>query len=426
MAQNVYDILKKRGFVYQCTDDEAVKKILDLHKINFYIGFDPTAISLQIGNLVPIMAMMHLQQNGHRPIVIVGGGTALVGDPSGKTEVRKMLTLEQIEQNIIAQKKQFAKYIVFDDGNALMLNNADWLSKLNYIELLRDIGRHFSINRMLTAESYKVRLESGLSFLEFNYMILQAYDFYHLAKNNDCQMQMGGQDQWGNIVSGVDLTRRMLSKEVFGLTFPLIVNAQGQKFGKSVDGAIWLDEKKTSPYEYYQFWRNVDDGDVEKLLGLFTFLPMNEVRSLGKLEPPLINRAKEILAYEATKISHGDSAAIEAFKASTGQFGESDSKGEIETSSNIKTIAVKKTQTLPSVSLQIADLKTGISVIDLFVKSKLCGTNSEARRLISQGGAYIDDQPVTDFKTVIQEKNVAENTILLRAGKKRYKRVVFK
>lgn len=425
MSQNAYDILKERGFLYQCTDDTAVRELLDTKKIRFYIGFDPTAVSLQIGNLVPIMAMMNMQRCGHQPIVIVGGGTGLVGDPSGKTEMRKMLTLESINQNVAAQKKQFAKYIEFGDNKALMLNNADWLTRLNYIELLRDIGRHFSVNRMLTAESYKIRLETGLSFLEFNYQILQAYDFYYLAEHYDCSMQMGGQDQWGNIVAGADLTRRMLSREVYGLTFPLIVNAQGQKFGKSVDGAVWLDETKTNPYEYYQFWRNVDDADVEKLLGIFSFLPMDEVRALGNLKPPKINRAKEILAYEATKITHGKNAAIAAFKASVGQFGLSDPKGEIVTSSEVRNIEIDTRQSLPSITLPKAELEAGIGVIQLFQKSQLCNTSSEARRLVTQGGAYVNDQAVSDLKKVFFIADAPDNELLLRAGKKRYKRIIF-
>jgi len=425
MQLNAYDILKERGFLYQCTDDPAVKELLGSKKIRFYIGFDPTAVSLQIGNLVPIMGMMNMQRCGHQPIVIVGGGTGLVGDPSGKTEMRKMLTLETINANVVAQKKQFAKYIEFGPDKALMLNNADWLVKLNYIELLRDIGRHFSVNRMLAAESYKIRLETGLSFLEFNYQILQAYDFYHLAEHYDCALQMGGQDQWGNIVAGADLARRMLSKEVFGLTFPLIVNAQGQKFGKSVDGAVWLDENKTTPYEYYQFWRNVEDADVEKLLGIFTFLPMDEVRNLGKLQPPQINRAKEILAFEATQITHGKDAAVAAFKASVGQFGLSDPTGEIATSSEVAQIDIDAKQSLPSISLPLAELEAGMGVLALFQKSQLCTSSSEARRLVTQGGAYVNDEVVADLQKVFFPADAPGNELLLRAGKKRYKRIIF-
>lgn len=425
MHENVFQVLKARGFVYQCTDEVAIEKMLSEEKITFYNGFDPTAISLQVGNLVPIMAMTHLQRAGHRPIVIVGGGTALVGDPSGKTEMRQILTPEQIEENLQAQKKQFAKYIDFSDGKALMLNNADWLTRLNYIELLRDIGRHFSVNRMLAAESYKMRLETGLSFLEFNYMILQAYDFYILARDYDCKLQMGGQDQWGNIVAGADLTRRLLLKPVEGMTFPLITNAQGQKFGKSVAGAVWIDENRTSVYDYYQFWRNVDDADVEKFLGLFTYLPMDEVKRLGQLEAPKINRAKEILAYEATKITHGKDEAEKAYLASIKQFGESDPKGDILTNSEIYQIAFDSFDDLPTIKLNAGEVDAGISIITLFVKTGLCNSNSEARRLVTQGGAYINGKAYTDIGKIVTKDQLEDNRILLRAGKKRYKRVVF-
>ncbi|MCI0515619.1 tyrosine--tRNA ligase [candidate division KSB1 bacterium] len=425
MPANTFDTLKERGLIYQCTDEIAVRDLLTTEKITFYVGFDPTAVSLQIGNLVPIMAMMHLQRAGHRPIVIVGGGTALVGDPSGKTEMRKMLTLAQIEANVIAQKKQFAKYLDFSEHAAIMLNNADWLAKLNYIELLRDIGRHFSINRMLTAESYKIRLETGLSFLEFNYMILQAYDFYMLARDYDCRLQMGGQDQWGNIVQGADLVRRILGKEVNGLTFPLILNAQGQKFGKSVAGAVWLDATKTSPYEYYQFWRNVEDREVAKLLGVFTFLPMDEVQRLSQLPAPLINRAKEILAFEATEITHGREAAINAFTASVNQFGPADPTGAIATSSAIKQIVLTTSPTIPTLKLPRTQFLNGIGVIDLFIKSGLCSSTSEVRRLMTQGGAYVDEQPVSDVTLTIQPDKLNENPLLLRVGKKRYQRIIF-
>ncbi len=425
MNQNVFDVLKERGFIYQCTDEEKVRELLDQQKITFYNGFDPTATSLQIGNLVPIMAMMHLQRHGHRPIVIVGGGTALIGDPSGKTEMRQLLSLEQIDQNANSQKIQFAKFLDFNENKGLMLNNVDWLIKLNYIELLRDIGRHFSVNRMLSAESYKIRLETGLSFIEFNYMILQAYDFFVLARDHDCILQMGGQDQWGNIVAGVDLTRRLLQKDVFGLTFPLILNAQGQKFGKSVAGAVWIDETKTTPFEYYQFWRNVEDSEVEKLLGLFTFLPMDEVRHLGKLQPPQINRAKEILAFEATKITHGLEAAVEAFKASVNQFGLADPDGKIPTVSEIANVEIQPSENLPTITLMQRELEAGMGVITLFVKSGLCSSNSDARRLIQQNGAYINEKAVTDLNAIITPAFLENSALILRAGKKRYKRVLF-
>lgn len=425
MSQNVFDVLKERGFIYQCTDEEKVRELLDQQKVTFYNGFDPTATSLQIGNLVPIMAMMHLQRHGHRPIVIVGGGTALIGDPSGKTEMRQLLSLEQIEQNANSQKKQFAKYLDFRENKGLMLNNVDWLIKLNYIELLRDIGRHFSVNRMLSAESYKVRLETGLSFIEFNYMILQAYDFYVLARDHGCILQMGGQDQWGNIVAGVDLTRRLLQKDVFGLTFPLILNSQGQKFGKSVAGAVWVDETRTTPFEYYQFWRNVEDSEVEKLLGLFTFLPMEEVRQLGKLQAPLINRAKEILAFEATQITHGLDAAVEAFKASVNQFGLADPEGKITTTSGIASVEIQPSENLPTITLARQELEAGMGVIALFVKSGLCSSNSDARRLIQQNGAYINEKAIVDVNAIITPALIEHNALILRAGKKRYKRILF-
>ncbi len=425
MNQNVFDVLKERGFIYQCTDEEKVRELLEQQKITFYNGFDPTATSLQIGNLVPIMAMMHLQRHGHRPIVIVGGGTALIGDPSGKTEMRQLLSREQIEQNANSQKLQFAKYLDLNDEKGLMLNNVDWLAKLNYIELLRDIGRHFSVNRMLSAESYKVRLETGLSFIEFNYMILQAYDFYVLARDYDCILQMGGQDQWGNIVAGVDLTRRLLQKDVYGLTFPLILNAQGQKFGKSVAGAVWVDETRTTPFEYYQFWRNVEDSEVEKLLGLFTFLPMEEVRQLGKLSPPQINRAKEILAFEATKITHGLDAAVEAYKASVNQFGLADPEGKIATVSEIAHVEIRPSENLPTIALRRHELEAGIGVITLFVKSGLCSSNSDARRLVQQNGAYINEKAITDINAIITPEHIENSALILRAGKKRYKRVLF-
>ena len=282
MRQNVYTILRERGFIYQTTDDNALEKLLTRKKITCYVGFDATADSLHIGSLVPIMGMVHMQRCGHRPIALLGGGTTMVGDPSGKTELRQMLTLDQIKKFGKSIKKQFAQYLTFDNDRALLLNNADWLVPLNYIEFLRNVGKHFSVNRMLAAESYKIRLETGLSFIEFNYMLLQAYDFYVQARDYECELQMGGQDQWGNIVAGVDLTRRMLGKQVYGMTFPLITTSSGEKFGKSAGNAIWLDKKRTTPFDFYQYWRNIDDRDVERFLGLFTFLPMDEVRRLPK------------------------------------------------------------------------------------------------------------------------------------------------
>ena len=426
MQQNAFDILQERGFIYQTTDADLLKKRLAEKPLTFYIGFDPTGNSLHIGHLLPVMAMRWMQQAGHRAIALVGGGTAMVGDPSGKTEARPILTAEDIDANAEGLKSQLARFLDFSsDDKALMLNNAAWLRDINYIEFLRDVGKHFSINRMLTAESVKMRLETGLSFLEFNYMLLQSYDFYILRRDYDCELQLGGQDQWGNIVSGVDLTRRMLSQEVHGGTFPLLLKSDGQKFGKTASGAVWLDENRTSPFEYYQFWRNVDDGDVARLMGFFTAIPMDEVKRLGSLEAPAINRAKEILAFEATKLAHGTAKAEEAFKASVQQFGLSDPDGKIQTSSAVKHITVDTKQDLPTVTLATDELEKGLTAIVLFKKAGLANTNSEARRLIQQGGAYVNEEQVTGIDVEYNRGNVSDGELILRAGKKRYKRVVF-
>ena len=304
---NVIDVLKQRGFIEQTTHDEELDEYIDQGNVTCYIGFDPTASSLHIGSLVPIMSLAHMQRHGHRPIALIGGGTGLIGDPSGKTEMRKMLTTETIEENALGLKKQLSRYLDFGHGKALMLNNADWLTKLGYIPFLRDIGRHFSVNRMIKAESCKMRLDSeeGLSFIEFNYMVLQSYDFLQLFNSHECRLQMGGSDQWGNIVSGIELIRRMNRKTAFGITFPLISTSSGEKMGKSAKGAVWLDSAKTSPYEYYQYWINTDDRDVARFLLLFTFLPRNEIREIEKLQGADLNTAKAVLAFEATLLAHG-------------------------------------------------------------------------------------------------------------------------
>ncbi len=422
MKENVYHRLKERGFLYQTTDDQALEKLLGTKKVTCYIGFDATADSLHVGSLVPIMGLVHMQRCGHRPIALLGGGTTLVGDPSGKTEMRQMLTLEQIKSSGEKIKKQFAQYLSFEKDQALLLNNADWLVPLNYIEFLRDIGRHFSVNRMLTAESVKQRLETGLSFLEFNYMLLQAYDFYILARDYDCMLQMGGQDQWGNIVAGSDLTRRMMNKQVYGMTFPLITTASGEKFGKSAGNAIWLNKRMTSPYDFYQYWRNVDDRDVEKYLGLFSLLPMEEVKRLPKQN---VNRAKEILAYEVTQLAHGKEEANQSYTASVKQFGLSDPENKIETSSGIREIHPDTESTIPTVKLSEADLSKGIWIVKLFVDAGLCSSNGEARRLIKQGGVYLNDKQITDKNKEISKVDLVDGVLLLRVGKKRYKRIVF-
>jgi tyrosyl-tRNA synthetase len=422
MTPNVYQILKERGFLYQTTDDSALEELLGKTKVTCYIGFDATADSLHIGSLVPIMALVHMQRCGHRPIALLGGGTTMVGDPSGKTEMRQMLTVPQILAFGQSIKAQFARHLDFSEDKALLLNNADWLLPLNYIEFLRDVGVHFSINRMLTAESVKQRLESGLTFIEFNYMLLQAYDFFVLARDFDCVLQMGGQDQWGNIVAGSDLTRRKLNRQVYGMTFPLITTASGEKFGKSAGNAIWLDAKRTSVFDFYQYFRNADDRDVEKYLGLFTLLPIDETSRLPKEN---INRAKEILAYEVTRLSHGRDEAVRAYSGMVAQFGSADPEGIIKTSSDIAGIRTEAATDLPTVTLAKSLLSEKLWVVKLFVDAGMCASNGEARRLIQGGGAYVNEKQVTDPNFEITSNDLADGALHLSAGKKRHKRVVF-
>ena len=422
MKENAFHVLKERGFIYQTTDDAALEKLLGSRRVTCYIGFDATADSLHIGSLVPIMGLVHMQRCGHRPIALLGGGTTMVGDPSGKTEMRLLLTPEEITAYGERFRPQFENYLSFEKDAGLMLNNAEWLLPLNYIEFLRDIGRHFSVNRMLATESVKQRLETGLSFLEFNYMLLQAYDFYVQARDYDCELQMGGQDQWGNIVAGIDLTRRMLNKQVYGMTFPLITTSSGEKFGKSAGNAVWIDNKKTPPYDFYQYWRNSDDRDVVKYMGLFTFLPMDEAKRLVEQN---VNRAKEILAFEITRLAHGREEAVQAYTASVKQFGMSDPEGVVKTSSEIQDVHVDVESTIPTVELPSSLVIEGVWVVKLFVEAGLCGSNGEARRLIKQGGAYVNDEAVKADDAEIAEKDLVDGAVILRAGKKRYKRVVF-
>jgi tyrosyl-tRNA synthetase len=416
---NVFDTLVERGFIATNPDgtpkqvtDVAVRDLLGKEKISAYIGFDPTAASFHVGNLLPIMSLAHLQRAGHRPIVIMGGGTGMVGDPSGKSELRKVLTVETIRQNLESQKKQFSRFIAFGDDQAIILDNAEWLVPLNYIEFLREVGRHFSVNRMLTADSVKLRLnsEQGLSFLEFNYMVLQAYDFLHLFRKYGCTMQMGGDDQWGNICAGIELIRRIEGKSAYGFTYPLVTTASGGKMGKTEQGAVWLAADLLSPYEYYQFWRNADDRDVQRFLALFTFLPMDEIRRLGGLQGAKINEAKEVLAFEATKLNHGEKAALaaqeDARKAfQQGQGGDS----------------------MPTIEVAGDRLEQGIGVIALFHESGLAKSKSEARRLIEEkGGAYINGEKVTTIERKVTSGDLKNNEIMLRSGKKSYARVVRK
>jgi tyrosyl-tRNA synthetase len=407
---NIYDILQERGFIEDVTDADGLRDLLGSTKITCYIGFDPTASSLHVGSLVPIMSLVHMQQAGHRPIPLLGGGTVLVGDPSGKTEMRQLITLEEVTENAKGIKKQLSAYLDFSEGKALLLNNADWLVPLNYIEFLRDIGKHFSVNRMLTAESYRSRMETGLNFVEFNYMLLQSYDFLHLYREHDCLLQMGGSDQWGNIVAGADLIRRVEGGTAYGMVFPLITTASGDKMGKTAQGAIWLDSTLTSPYEYYQYWINTDDRDVERFLSLFTLLPLEEVRRYGQLTGADLREAKEVLAFETTKITHGEAEALKAREASHMAFG--NKAGSLDA--------------MPTTSLQKKRIEQGISAWELFAETGLCASKGEARRLISQGGGYINGSRLEGIDEVITEAHIREGVIILRAGKKRYHRVVLK
>lgn len=422
---NAFEDLRQRGFLYQATDEAEIERVLGAESVTFYVGFDPTGDSLHVGHLLPVMAMRLLQRHGHRPIALVGGGTAMVGDPSGKTEARPILTREEIDANAEGIRAQLARFLSFGEDAAALVNNADWLAPLNYIEFLRDIGRHFSVNRMLATESVKQRLETGLSFLEFNYALLQAYDFYVLCRDRDCKFQFGGQDQWGNIVAGVDLTRRLLAAEVYGATFPLLLKADGEKFGKTAAGAVWLDPERTSTFDYYQFWRNAADADVPRLLAYFTELPMSEVEALGKLEPPTINRAKEVLAYEATCLAHGEDEARKAYVAAGNEFGFADPRCEIPTSSRITAInAGQSSVDIPSHTVSAQSARNGIPVLDLFVDAGLCKSKGEARRLIRGGGAYIEDEKIADETRRVGLDHFTDDRLLLRAGKKNRRRIL--
>ena len=421
---DVYQTLEERGLIYQSTDAEGLKVLLQKPPQTFYIGFDPTADSLHVGSLIPIIVMMHLQRAGHRPIAILGGGTAMVGDPSGKTEMRQMLTPEKIVENGEGIAGQLARFLDFSDDKCQLINNADWLSELKYVEFLRDIGRHFSVNRMLTAESYKQRLETGLSFIEFNYMLLQAYDFHVLCKDMNCRIQMGGQDQWGNIVAGIDLIRRTQSLEAYGITFPLLTTSNGEKFGKTAGGAVWLAEERTSVLDFYQFWRNCEDSDIKKLFSFFTFLPMTEVNYLSQLQDNGINRAKEILAYEVTALVHGQEAATKAYQTAVSRFGCADPDLKIETSSAICKINLQKTEEdLPTLKISPAELNSEITLVDLFTRTGLAKSKGQTRRLIEQGGAYLNEQRIEQDRPLTRE-DFKEDKILLRAGKKRYFQVL--
>ena len=405
MSTSIFDVLKERGYIAQCTNEDEVRKMLANEKVTFYIGFDPTADSLHVGHFLGLMVMAHMQRAGHRPICLVGGGTGTVGDPSGRPDMRKMLTDEDIEYNCNRFKEQMARFIDFSDDKALIVNNGDWLRKLNYIELLRDVGPHFTVNRMLTAECYKNRMEKGLTFLEFNYMIMQSYDFLELHRRYNLKLEMGGDDQWSNIIGGVELTRRKTGDAVYGLTFTLLTKSDGKKMGKTAGGALWLDKEKTPVYDFYQYWRNVDDADVEKCLALLTFLPMEEVHRLGSLQDAAINEAKKVLAYEVTKLVHGQEEADKAQAAAEAVFGGSGSNENMPT-------------------IQLTAENEGQKLLDILVGAQVFESKGEGRRLIKQNGLSLNDAKVADPDYVLTDGDFTDGEAIVRKGKKKFYRLV--
>lgn len=405
---SVFDVLKERGFVKQMSHETEIKELLEKEKITFYIGFEPTADSLHVGHFIALMMMSHMQRAGHRPIVLLGGGTGMVGDPSGKDEMRKMLTPEFIQHNIECFKKQMSRFIDFSEGKAIVVNNADWLLNLNYVDILRTVGVHFSVNRMLTAECFKKRWEKGLTFFEFNYMIMQSYDFWKLHNDYNCVMELGGDDQWSNMLAGVELIRRKEQKPAFCMTCKLLTTSDGRKMGKTEKGALWLDPEKTSPYDFYQYWRNIDDNDVENCLCLLTYLPMDEVRRLASLKDAAINEAKKVLAYEVTKLVHGEEEAKKAQEAAEALFG-----GGVNLD-NVPTIEIS------------AEDKTA-KVIDVLTAAKVFSSKREARQMIAQGGLTVKDEVLSDSEaTLSADLFDAENSLLIRKGKKKYFRLIVK
>ncbi|MDD4850251.1 MAG: tyrosine--tRNA ligase [Gemmiger sp.] len=404
--ENVFDLLKARGLLAQCTDEEGARELLGKEKVTFYIGFDPTADSLHIGHFLQLIVMRHMQRYGHRPIALLGGGTGMIGDPTGKTDMRKLMTVETIQHNIDCFKAQMEKFIDFSGGKALMVNNADWLCKLNYIEFLRDIGPHFSVNRMLTADCVKSRLEQGCTLLEFNYMPMQSYDFLQLARNYDCKMQLGGDDQWSNIIGGIELNRRCDQRAVYGMTFTLLTTKEGKKMGKTEKGALWLDPEKTSPYEFFQYWRNIDDGDVQNCLRLLTMVPLEEIDAIDIHDGPAINAAKEKLAYEMTSLVHSQAEADKALAAAKSLFGAGESHAD-----------------MPATQLDAALLQEGsIGVLDVLVTTGLCASKREARQLVQQGGIALDGEKVTDVAASLSEAQLKAG-VTIKKGKKIYHKV---
>lgn len=408
LIMGVYDELKARGLIAQLTNEEKVRDLLNNGKTSFYIGFDPTADSLHVGHFVQIMVMAHMQKAGHTPIALFGGGTGMIGDPSGKTAMRRMMTREEIDHNVRCFQKQMSRLVDFSGGKAIMVNNADWLMNLNYIQFLRDVGVHFSVNRMLSFECYKQRLERGLSFFELNYMLMQSYDFLVLNRKYGCQLELGGDDQWSNIIGGVELIRKADDKEAYGMTFTLLTTSDGRKMGKTESGAVWLDPEKTSPYDFYQYWRNVDDADVIRCLKILTFLPLEEIEAMAKWEGSQLNKAKEILAFEVTKLIHGEEEAVKAQNAARAIFG-----------------GGAHSENMPSTELSDGDFTDGeISVLDLLAKTKLVPSKGEARRLIDQGGISIDDEKVNSVTAKISKSSFEKGFVIIKKGKKVYHKAI--
>ena len=404
--KNVLDTLRERGFIKQTVFEDDLRRLLDSESVSFYVGFDPTADSLHIGHYIPIMAMAHMQKAGHKPIALIGGGTGMVGDPSGRTDMRSMMTKEQIDHNCECFKKQMSRFIEFGEDKALMVNNADWLRDLNYIEFIRDIGGCFSVNNMLRAECYKQRMEKGLSFLEFNYMIMQSYDFLALYEKYGCNMQFGGDDQWSNMLGGTELIRRKKGKDAYAMTITLLLNSEGKKMGKTQKGAVWLDPNKTSPFEFYQYWRNVSDADVLKCIRMLTFLPLEEIEKMDSWEGSQLNQAKEILAFELTKLVHGEEEAVKAQESARALF------------------SAGNAADMPTAELADEDFTEGsIDVITMLVKSGLVASRSEGRRAIEQGGVSIDGEKVTDIKQTVAKDAIGDG-IVLKRGKKNFRKIV--
>ena len=406
---NVFDVLKERGLIAQTTHEDEIRELLGKEKVTFYIGFDPTADSLHVGHFLQMVVMRHMQMHGHRPIALVGGGTGHIGDPSGRTDMRQMMTADIINHNCECFKKQLSSVIDFSDGKAIMVNNADWLLKLNYVDFLRDIGSCFSVNKMLTAECFKQRLEKGLSFLEFNYMLMQSYDFLMLSREYDCKIELGGDDQWSNILGGIDLCRRKDQKQVYGMTFTLLTNSEGKKMGKTQSGALWLDPAKTSPYDFYQYWVNVDDADVIKCLKLLTFLPLEEIEKMAEYKDAEINKAKKVLAYEVTKLVHGEEEAEKAKAAADAVFGSGASS-----------------ENMPTTEILSSEISNGLSILDCMVKAGIIASKGEGRRLIQQGGVSLNGDKVTDANYVLAPSDFESGEAVIKKGKKVFHRILVK